>query len=58
MEAIISKIKNMSVESLKEMALKVNEDLSSEAGIVLGAILEVLIGKMNEDDFVAFAETL
>lgn len=58
MEKIMAKVQPLSIKVLKEMAIKLNQDLSSEATIVLDAVLEVLMGKVSEDEFVAFADSL
>lgn len=58
MEKLIAKIQPLSTKTLKEMAAKVNEDLSAEATIVLNAITNVLMNRMPEDEFVAFCDSL
>lgn len=58
MEKIIAKVQPLNVKTLKEMATKLNQDLSTEASIVLDAVMDALMGKMEENEFVAFADSL
>jgi hypothetical protein len=58
MEKIIAKISPLSVKALKELAVKLNGDLSTEASIVLDAIMDTLMNRMPEDEFVSFCDTL
>lgn len=50
------KISAYGTESLKDMAIRLANDLSSEATMVVDAILSVLSHRMKEDEFVAFCE--
>lgn len=57
-EKMVNRIKEQSTELLKEMVNEVNNDLSKESDIVLMAILDELMERMEEEDFVEFCDSL
>jgi hypothetical protein len=58
MEKIIAKLEALSLSSLKDMASKLMVDTRPEAGVVMSAVLDVMMMKMAEDEFVAFCAEL
>lgn len=58
MEKIIAKAAMAKTEEVKQMLQALASDLSKEATIVTGALLDVLVGRVSEDEFVAFCEVL
>ena len=48
---------NTDIETLKNAAVKANEDLSID-NFVLDALLNTLESRMEESEFIAFCETL
>lgn len=58
MEKIITKLEALSVPSLKDMATKLMVDTRPEADVVMSALLDVLMLKTSEADFVSFCEML
>ena len=48
---------NVDLNTLKEAAAKVNEDLSID-DFVMDALLTVLESRMSDEDFCSFCETL
>ncbi len=53
-----SLIANRSVESLKEMVMTLKDSDSDDAAFVEGAILDNLMARMPEAEFVAFCDAL
>ena len=53
-----SKIEAQSTDALKDMATKLYADMRDGAEIVLSAVLDVLMVRMPEDQFVALCEKL
>lgn len=58
MEKIIAKATMAKTTEIKSMLKALASDLSSEATIVTGALLDVLAKRVSEDDFVSFCEEL
>lgn len=56
MEAINARIANLSVPTLKDMAIKLNSDFRDGADEVMSAVLNRLMVVMPESQFVAFCE--
>lgn len=57
-QKITAKVSGLKVAMLKDMAKKLIVDTRAEADIVLSATLDALMGKLPEDEFVAFCEEL
>jgi hypothetical protein len=53
-----SKIEAQSTDTLKDMAMKLMADMRDGAEIVLSAVLDVLMVRLPEDQFVALCEKL
>lgn len=58
MEAINTKLAGLSINMLKDMAIKLNDDFRGGADIVLNAIMARLEGMMPETEYVAFCDAL
>lgn len=58
MEQIIAKVQPLKTATLKEMAVNLGADLSTEATMVLDAVTRVLMQRMPEDEFIKFCDTL
>jgi hypothetical protein len=54
MNAIVSKVSAQKTETLMEMATALFNDMRDGADIVLSAVLDVLMARLPEDQFVAF----
>ena len=57
-EKIANKVAAIKIADLQVMAEALVADMRDEAGIVLSAVLNALMNKMPEADFVAFCEKL
>lgn len=53
-----SKLTLLSVDSLIKEVVKLNNDLSEDSSMIIDVALDVLMDKMDEDDFVRFCDTL
>lgn len=53
-----SKISGLSIETLKEAAVKLMYDKRNEAGIVLDEIINSLETRMEESEFIKFCDEL
>ncbi len=51
-----AKIAKLSTEALKDMVLKLHADMRDGAEIALSAVLDALMNRLPEDDFVAFCD--
>lgn len=58
MEKMIAKLQTVKTSQLKEMAVLLEKDLSREADIVSNAVLDVLIARLPEEEFVEFCDSL
>lgn len=58
MEAINTKLASLSINMLKDMAIKLNDDFQDGADIVLNAIMTRLESMMPEVEYVAFCDAL
>lgn len=58
MEKIIAKLDKCSIETLKEMETALMDDHRDGTEIVMGAVMDALMDRMGEDEFVAFADNL
>lgn len=57
-EKMAKRIAAQSTASLKEMAAKLYVDMRDEASIVLSAVLDALMLRLPEAEFVSFCEAL
>lgn len=55
-QQIEAKIAKLSTEALKDMAIKLYADVRDGAEIVLSAVLDALMARMPEDEFVTFCD--
>jgi len=58
MKALLNKLTNINTETLKEMALKLNNDFSDGADLVFDAVLNVLESRVDEVEFLELMENL
>jgi hypothetical protein len=58
MNKLLAKIETLSTVDLKEMAIALADDFRDEADMVLTAIMNALMNRMAEADFVAFSDSL
>lgn len=58
MEAINNKIAKLSLNMLKDMAVKLNDDFRDGADIVQNAVMDRLMAIMPETEFVEFCNVL
>lgn len=58
MDKIVAKVTAQKTDTLKEMAASLYVDMREGADIVLSAVLDALMARMPEADFVAFCEKL
>jgi hypothetical protein len=58
MDKINAKVSKLSTEALKDMAAKLYVDNRDEAQIVFSAVLDALMGRLPEADFVAFCASV
>lgn len=58
MEKMIARLQTVKTSQLKEMAVLLNEDFSNEATIVSNAVLDVLMARLPEEEFVEFCDSL
>ena len=58
MNKLAEKIEHLDADTLKEMAVKLNDDFRDGADEVMGAVLSRLETLMPVADFVAFCEEL
>jgi hypothetical protein len=57
-EKFAAKIQSQSVSSLKEMAKKLFADTREGADMVFSAVLDALMNRIPEDEFIAFCEEM
>ena len=58
MTTLLNKLTNVNTETLKEMAVKLNNDFSDGADLVFDAVLNALESRVNEVEFLELMETL
>ena len=58
MKALLNKLANVNTETLKEMAIKLNNDFSDGADLVFDAVLNALESRVDEVEFLELMETL
>ncbi len=58
MKALLNKLTNVSTETLKEMAVKLNNNFSDGADLVFDAVINTLETRVSEDEFLGLMETL
>lgn len=58
MKALLNKLTNVTTETLKEMAIKLNNDFSDGADLVFDAVLNALESRVDEVEFLELMETL
>lgn len=58
MNQITARIGKLSTSDIKEMAIAISQDLQDGAELVEAAILDELMQRMPEAEFVAFCEAL
>lgn len=58
MKSIIAKIETLSVETIKDMIVKLIDDARDEAGIVLDAALDALREKVGDEEFQDFCNAI
>ena len=58
MKALLNKLTNVNTETLKEMAVKLNNDFSDGADLVFDAVLNALESRVDEVEFLELMETL
>lgn len=56
--ALISKISKMPAEQIKDLIIKLMDDMRQEAGVVLDSAMEALEAKIGTEAFVAFADAI
>lgn len=52
------KMMNVPVSTLKEAAILSNDNMSDEADFALDVVLDILMEKMEEKDFIAFCDAM
>lgn len=57
-QKMTSKIASRSTASLKEMAIVLFSDARAESGLVLSAVLDALMARLSESEFVAFCSKM
>lgn len=57
-QKLTSKIASQKTEALKEMAAALYADMRDGADLVFSAVLDALMARLPEDDFVAFCEKM
>ncbi len=58
MDKIITKIASQKTEALMEMAVMLYSDMRDEADIVLNAVLDALMARLPEAEFVDFCSKM
>ena len=58
METLLNKLTSVNTETLKEMAIKLNNDFSDGADLVFDAVLNTLENRMYGDDFIELMNVL
>jgi DNA-directed RNA polymerase specialized sigma24 family protein len=58
MEKITAKITGLTTEMLKDMAARLTDDFRDGADLVQSAVLDALMSRLPEAEFVAFCEAL
>src|ERR1700744_6385690 len=58
MNKIAAKVSKLSTEMLKDMAAKLNDDFRDGADLVQSAVLDALMARLPEAEFVAFCDSL
>jgi len=56
--ALTEKLSELSTDQVAEIAARLFQDYSSEAGVVLEAAMQVLESRLPEADFVRFCDKL
>ena len=58
MTTLLNKLTNVNTETLKEMAVKLNNDFSDGADLVFDAVINALESRVDEAEFLELMETL
>ena len=58
MEKIIAKLDKCSTDTLKEMAAALMNNYRDGTDIVMDAVMDALMDRMDEEEFIAFADNL
>lgn len=58
MTTLLNKLTNVNTETLKEIAVKLNNDFSDGADLVFDAVINALESRVDEVEFLELMETL
>lgn len=58
MDKLTAKISTLTTEMLKDMAIRLNSDFRDGADLVQSAVMDALMARMPEAEFVQFCDAL